>query len=137
MRKAAQRAEDPERQVGVTQRMEGETPTLVHSQLPNPDTRIDAFRHTEKRWIVSVAMISEGVDIPRLRVLIYLPSALTELAFRQAIGRVADGPEDVLAPVEAQLDWMREANLVQVDCLWKWRGFALLVGESPTDVSRA
>ena len=65
------------------------------------------------------------------------PTRELHAAFRQAIGRVADGPEDVLAPVEAQLDWMREANLVQVDCLWKWRGFALLVGESPTDVSRA
>ena len=33
-------------------------------------------------------MVSEGVDIRRLRVLIYLPNALTELAFRQAMGRV-------------------------------------------------
>ncbi len=33
-------------------------------------------------------MVSEGVDIPRLRVLIYLPNATTELYFRQAIGRI-------------------------------------------------
>jgi superfamily II DNA or RNA helicase len=72
----------------LIERMEGEAPTIVHSQLPNPENRIEAFRQTEKRWIVSVGMISEGVDISRLRVLIYLPSALTELAFRQAIGRV-------------------------------------------------
>lgn len=41
-------------------------------------------------------MVSEGVDIKRLRVLIYLPNALTELAFRQAIGRVvrANGNND-------------------------------------------
>ena len=41
-------------------------------------------------------MISEGVDIPRLRVLVYLPYALTELFFRQAMGRVIrnDGPND-------------------------------------------
>jgi superfamily II DNA or RNA helicase len=41
-------------------------------------------------------MVSEGVDIPRLRVLIYLSSSLTELAFRQAIGRVVrtNGPSD-------------------------------------------
>ena len=68
--------------------IEGEAPAIVHSALPNADNKIEGFRHTEKRWIVSVGMISEGVDIPRLRVLIYLPSALTELAFRQAVGRV-------------------------------------------------
>lgn len=77
-------------------RMEGEVPTIVHSQMQNAEGRIEAFRHTDKRWLVSVAMISEGVDIPRLRVLIYLANALTELAFRQAIGRVVrtSGPND-------------------------------------------
>jgi superfamily II DNA or RNA helicase len=76
--------------------IEGEAPTLVHSDLGNAESRIKAFRSTDKRWIVSVAMISEGVDIKRLRVLVHLPSALTELAFRQAIGRVVrtSGPED-------------------------------------------
>jgi hypothetical protein len=76
--------------------LEGETPMLVHSQMPNPDRKIKAFRNTDRRWLVSVAMVSEGVDIPRLRVLVYLPVALTELAFRQAVGRVVrtSGPED-------------------------------------------
>lgn len=82
--------------VKLIEKMEGETPAIVHSQMPNVDGKIDGFRHTDKRWIVSVAMISEGVDIARLRVLIYLPNALTELAFRQAIGRVVrtNGPDD-------------------------------------------
>lgn len=76
--------------------IEGERPMLVHSQMPNAESKIKAFRNMDKRWIVSVAMISEGVDIKRLRVLIYLPNALTELAFRQAIGRVVRtaGPTD-------------------------------------------
>jgi superfamily II DNA or RNA helicase len=80
----------------LIEKMEGEAPILVHSQLTNAEGRIDGFRHTTKRWLVSVAMISEGVDIARLRVLIYLPNALTELAFRQAIGRVVRtaGPDD-------------------------------------------
>jgi len=68
--------------------LEGEKPILVHSQMSNPESRIKAFKNTDKRWLVSVAMVSEGVDIKRLRVLVYLPNALTELAFRQAIGRV-------------------------------------------------
>ena len=76
--------------------IEGERPMLVHSQMANAEAKIRAFRNTDKRWIVSVAMISEGVDIKRLRVLVYLPNALTELAFRQAIGRVvrSAGPAD-------------------------------------------
>ncbi len=80
----------------LIERMEGESPVIVHSQMTNLEGKIDSFRHTDKRWIVSVAMISEGVDIARLRVLIYLPNAHTELAFRQAIGRVvrSAGPDD-------------------------------------------
>jgi superfamily II DNA or RNA helicase len=76
--------------------VESERPMLVHSQMANADSKIKAFRNTNKRWIVSVAMISEGVDIKRLRVLVYLPNAMTELAFRQAIGRVVRtaGPSD-------------------------------------------
>jgi SAM-dependent methyltransferase len=59
-------------------------------------------------------------------------SATPELhrQFLNLIGRPDDDPEDRLAPVEAQLDWMRVAGLSQVDCLWRWRGFALLVGHS-------
>jgi superfamily II DNA or RNA helicase len=76
--------------------IEGEAPIVVHSKGANADSKIRAYKNTTKRWIVSVAMVSEGVDIPRLRVLLYLPSALTELAFRQAIGRVVrtTGPND-------------------------------------------
>jgi len=82
--------------VRLIEKMEGETPALVHSEMQNVDGKIEAFRHTDKRWIVSVAMISEGVDIPRLRVLVYLPKSLTELSFRQALGRVVRtaGDED-------------------------------------------
>lgn len=72
----------------VLEQCEGERPMVVHSNLPNPDSKIGAFRNNNKRWLVSVAMVSEGVDIKRLRLLIYLPFALTELAFRQAIGRI-------------------------------------------------
>lgn len=80
----------------LIEQLEGERPIIVHSQMPGAENRIAAFRNTDRRWIVSVAMISEGVDIRRLRVLVYLPYALTELAFRQAIGRVVrtDGPDD-------------------------------------------
>ncbi len=80
----------------LLEKLDGEKPMLVHSQMPNAEARIAAFKNSNKRWIVSVAMISEGVDIKRLRLLIYLPNAKTELAFRQAMGRVVRtlGPDD-------------------------------------------
>lgn len=69
--------------------MTGERPIIVHNQTPNAEGRIASFRNNNsKKWIVSVAMISEGVDIPRLRIMVYLPYARTELAFRQCMGRV-------------------------------------------------
>jgi len=50
--------------------------------------------------------------------------------FYDAIRRPDGDPEDRLAAVEPQLAWMRAAGLRNVDCVWRWRGFALLAGES-------
>ncbi|HEY1989943.1 MAG TPA: class I SAM-dependent methyltransferase [Acidimicrobiales bacterium] len=64
-----------------------------------------------------------------------IASATPELhaEFLSLIGRQADDPEDRLADVESHLRWMREAGLFQVDCLWRWRGFALMVGRMAPD----
>ena len=65
-----------------------EKPILVHSEKPNASNLIQIYKNSDRKWLVSVAMVSEGVDIKRLRVLVYLPPAETELFFRQAMGRV-------------------------------------------------
>jgi superfamily II DNA or RNA helicase len=49
---------------------------------------IDAFRDGSKKWLVAVGMVSEGVDIPRLRVLVYATNITSPLRFRQITGRV-------------------------------------------------
>jgi tRNA (cmo5U34)-methyltransferase len=54
-------------------------------------------------------------------------------SFLEAIGRPTDDPEDHLADVGLQAQWMRQAGLAGVHCRWRWRGFALLVGQSPLD----
>jgi SAM-dependent methyltransferase len=58
-------------------------------------------------------------------------SAELQAEFYRRIERPGGDPEDVLAGVEEQLDWMRAASLIDVDCYWRWRGFALLVGQAP------
>lgn len=57
-------------------------------------------------------------------------SPVRHAEFLAAIGRDADDPADRLAGVEEQLGWMQAAGLADVDCLWRWRGFALLVGDA-------
>ncbi len=58
------------------------------------------------------------------------PSPELHRAFLDAVGREADDPEDRLVDVWNQLTWLEEAGLIHVDCLWKWRGLALMVGTS-------
>ncbi len=61
------------------------------------------------------------------------PSPEVHLAFLEAIGWAPgdEDPSDKLLDVETQLEWLREAGYVNVDCYWKWRELALLVGTRP------
>jgi superfamily II DNA or RNA helicase len=81
---------DKQHAVQIAQRLEaicGEPPLLVTSDEPDASQRIARFAAGTQRWIVSVLMVSEGVDIPRLRVGVYATTARTELFFRQVVGR--------------------------------------------------
>jgi hypothetical protein len=57
------------------------------SDEPEASARLAEFSASRRRWLVSVLMVSEGVDIPRLRVGVYATPARTELFFRQVVGR--------------------------------------------------
>lgn len=66
----------------------GRRATVAVSDDPTASARIDGFRGSEDEWIVAVRMVSEGVDIPRLRVGVWATTTVTELFFRQAVGRL-------------------------------------------------
>jgi superfamily II DNA or RNA helicase len=55
---------------------------------PEPANAIRGFRTSHEPWLIAVNMVSEGVDIRRLRVVVYLTNRLTTLSFRQIVGRV-------------------------------------------------
>jgi tRNA (cmo5U34)-methyltransferase len=62
----------------------------------------------------------------------HVSSATPELhdEFLRRIGctRETEDPSNKLLEMETQLGWMREIEFVDVDCHWKWRELALLVG---------
>ena len=68
-------------------RIAGERPEVVTSDAADASARIARFAAGSGTWLVSVLMVSEGVDVPRLRVGVYATSARTELFFRQVVGR--------------------------------------------------
>ena len=61
---------------------------LVTYKQVKPSDIITQFRHSTTQWIVSVGMVSEGTDIPRLQVCCHLSRVKTELYFRQVLGRI-------------------------------------------------
>ena len=60
---------------------------VATSEDADASARISRFATGTEPWLVAVRMVSEGVDIPRLRVGVYATTTTTELFFRQAVGR--------------------------------------------------
>ncbi|EMW9162704.1 DEAD/DEAH box helicase family protein [Vibrio cholerae] len=84
---------------------------LVSYQDPDAQNIIESFKRENSPWIISIGMISEGTDIPRLQVCCHLSNVRTELYFRQVLGRIlriTDGNNQ-----EAWLYTFAEASLVK------------------------
>ncbi|MGA0238728.1 MAG: DEAD/DEAH box helicase [Acidimicrobiales bacterium] len=73
----------------LLERWTGEAPAVALSDDPNASAVIETYARSDQAWIVAVRMISEGVDIPRLRVGVHATTTVTPLFFRQAVGRIA------------------------------------------------
>lgn len=65
----------------------GRAPVLVLHTDADAPRALARFAASRDPWIVAVNMVSEGVDIPRLRVGVYATAARTPLMFRQIVGR--------------------------------------------------
>ncbi len=58
------------------------------------------------------------------------PTARLHEEFLHGIGYTieTEDPSNKLLDMEMQLHWLREIGFVDVDCFWKWRELALMVG---------
>jgi superfamily II DNA or RNA helicase len=72
----------------VLRERHGVRPVVATSDDPDASSHIAAFAASTDPWIVAVRMVSEGVDLPRLRIAVFATTTTTELFFRQAVGRV-------------------------------------------------
>lgn len=71
---------------------------LVLNEEPLSARQLDAFRDGDTPWIFSVRMVSEGVDIPRLRVCVYLSTWRAIVFFFQCLGRIVRFEEFPASP---------------------------------------
>jgi superfamily II DNA or RNA helicase len=82
---------------------------VVTYREDEPTQLIREFRNGNKKWVISVGMISEGTNIPRLQVCCHLTNIKTEMHYRQILGRIlrmtdSDNQEAVLyMPAEPKL----------------------------------
>jgi superfamily II DNA or RNA helicase len=65
-----------------------EDAVVVTYRENEPTSIIQQFRYAQTKWIISVGMISEGTNIPRLQVCCHLTNIKTEMHFRQILGRI-------------------------------------------------
>jgi len=67
---------------------------VVHSGIDDSTERIARFRKSEKTFLISIRQVTEGVDIPRLRVLLHLDNTTADLTLSQELGRVTRWEHD-------------------------------------------
>ena len=63
-------------------------PVVVLSDDRRASKKIAEFRDSHLPWIIACNMVSEGVDIPRLRVGVFATVIQTRMYFRQFLGRI-------------------------------------------------
>ena len=88
-----------------------ESAVIVSYKEDSPTERISQYKNGSIKWIVSIGMISEGTNIPRLQICCHLTNIKTELHYRQILGRILRVTQD--ENQEATLFMPAEAKLVE------------------------
>lgn len=61
--------------------------SIITSDADSTTETIKEFKDNNKHWVVTVQMVSEGVNIPQIRVILYLNNITTRTYFEQVMGR--------------------------------------------------
>ncbi|MEZ8825181.1 DEAD/DEAH box helicase [Vibrio amylolyticus] len=88
-----------------------QTVSIATYRHKEPLVEIERYRRSDTQWIVSVGMISEGTDIPRLQVCCHMSAVKTELYFRQVLGRILRASDAINQ--QAYLFTFAEQNLIE------------------------
>lgn len=99
--------------VRLVQRITGAPAELAVSDDPSASATITRFAQSRRPWLVAVNMVSEGVDIPRLRIGVYATNVSTEMYFRQVVGRFVRMQAGLPRPQRAWLYLPKDPTLVE------------------------
>ena len=91
----------------------GEKPCVVVNEDDEASSKIDSFKNSDSKWIVAVKMVSEGVDIPRLMVGVYLSNIQSELFWWQFLGRIVRSGQPSFLYILKLKDMCEWATLVE------------------------
>ena len=72
----------------------GHAVPVIVSDEPGAAKKLADFKRSGEPWLVAVDMVSEGVDIPRLRVGVWATTTTTELYWEQWRGRFTRRPQN-------------------------------------------
>jgi superfamily II DNA or RNA helicase len=100
---------------------------LVHSQDNASAERIKEFKNsTTLKWLVSVDMVSEGVDAARIRVINYCTNKSTFLYFMQVLGRGVRN--------KRQFDNYTDVLYMYIPAYYKFINYATIIEDSVDSV---
>lgn len=103
----------------LVKKVTGKEPVLAISDEGESAARIEAFKTSDDHWLVAVKMVSEGVDIPRLRVGVMASNVRTFLFFVQFVGRFTrviqniDGDQSAFVYLPADPTLKKHAQALQ------------------------
>ena len=76
----------------LVEELTGEKPVVVHGDVEEAKDKLRCFQQdttpSRERWLITVQMVTEGVDIKHLRVLVYATNKTAPLFWTQVLGRI-------------------------------------------------